>query len=37
MTKEELNSLRHPTEVSRFWITLIVIVPVLIAAVGLRW
>lgn len=34
MTKEELNSLRHPTEVSRFWITLIVIVPVLIAAVG---
>lgn len=35
MTRDELKSLRHPSEGSRFWVTLIVIVPVLIAAVVL--
>ncbi len=33
MTKTELKALRHPSEGSRFWITLIVVVPILVAAI----
>ena len=34
MTKAQLNALRHPSEQSRFWITLLVIVPVILVAIA---
>ena len=35
MTRTELNSHRHPTEASRFWLTMLVIVPTIIAGAAL--